>query len=107
MLNIETDDLGVSYEDCGAWRSYSAHTQGETVTELLENCMIVEIDQDGGDIAGYPLCDATGEVAKAAERWIDVLWRARDCAECGKTGLQWTQHESYKEGRLCRCQRLF
>jgi len=69
--NIEVNDLGVPYEDCGRWRGYSLVTFGDTKDQLIENASISETDQDGGEIATYGLEDAPREVDDAVMTWIE------------------------------------
>ena len=46
---VEDGDLGISYEDEGPWRSYDlTDCYGDTPFEAIEQCIISEIDQDGG-----------------------------------------------------------
>ena len=71
-LFIEEDDLEVFYQDVGPWRSYSLSTSGISISELVENGWIFEIDQDGGELDSYALEDAPNDVIKAAIDCINL-----------------------------------
>lgn len=65
-IQINTD-LGVDFADEGAWRSYDLSTHGSSLSELLENAAVSEIDQDGGELDTYELSDASNEIQDAAD----------------------------------------
>jgi hypothetical protein len=69
MIRIE-QDMDISYQDAGPWRSYHLDTYGNSVEELCENATIAEIDQDGGELDCYGYDDAWGEVQKRAREMI-------------------------------------
>lgn len=63
MPNVVIDtDTEVDFADSGAWRSFQLTTHGSSLTELMTNATIAEIDQDGGDINCYDLEDASNEI---------------------------------------------
>lgn len=71
MKNIRINtDLGLDYQDEGPWRSYELYTYGESLTELLENATIGEIDQDGGELDCYNLKGASNEIQDIVDRII-------------------------------------
>jgi hypothetical protein len=51
------EDLLLSYQDAGPWRSYQIYSWGDNLTELLDNCGISEVGQDGDSINCYGLKD--------------------------------------------------
>jgi len=63
-------NLDVYYRDIGQWRSYELSTSGKTLSECLDNAVIFEIDQDGGELDNYDIGNAEGEVYNAAENAI-------------------------------------
>lgn len=65
------EDLGIDYQDAGPWRSYELVTYGDDKEQLLANATIAEIDQDGGELDCYELCEAISDVAVAVEKLID------------------------------------
>ena len=69
-MNIDNLPLEVDYRDSGQWRSYEVQSEGDTLEELLDNCHVFEIDQDGGELDDYPLNDASNEVWQEAEKVI-------------------------------------
>ena len=60
QIFIDTD-LGIEYQDAGPWRSYHLVAQGATYQELLDDAVIAEVDQDGGDLRYYGLRDEYGD----------------------------------------------
>jgi len=48
-------DLGVEYLDIPPWRSYNLTACGDNIDQLLNDAMIAEIDQDGGDLNNYDI----------------------------------------------------
>ncbi len=67
MKNVSIDEsLGIDYLDEGPWRDYALVTEGRSIYELTMNAYIAEVDQDGGELAFYPLADASVEVEQAA-----------------------------------------
>jgi hypothetical protein len=71
MIELNVDDLGVNYQDCGPWRSYSFNTFGSTLEELWDNATVSEIDQDGGEIDCYGAGEAPMEVFNMIEKIIN------------------------------------
>jgi hypothetical protein len=54
--SIETE-LPLDWADEGKWRSFHLYAHGDTLQELIDNAVISEIDQDGGEITSYGLLD--------------------------------------------------
>ena len=54
-FSIQYEDLGISFQDAGPWRSYELSARGNTLEEMLEDATISETDQDGGTIDCYGL----------------------------------------------------
>lgn len=69
LVYIDTD-TGVDFRDEAPWRSYMLTTSGNTLVELLEKSVITEVDQEGGELASYPLYDATLRIVMAGEEII-------------------------------------
>jgi len=67
---IEEEELGISFQDEGPWRSWHLSTYGDSIASLIWNADISEIDQDGGSIDFYPLEDAEPDILAAAEQII-------------------------------------
>ncbi len=67
-----TGDVGISYADCGPWRSYDIDGAGDTIEEFFENAVISEVDQDGGELDCYGLEDAPNEVINAVESYLGI-----------------------------------
>lgn len=65
MITID-EDLGIEWRDAGPFRSFNLSAQGETLSEMLEDATISEIDQDGGELDCYGLEDAPKDVEDAA-----------------------------------------
>lgn len=63
MYGIDTE-LGISYQDCGPWRSYHLETAGDSLEELIQNATVSEVDQDGGELDCYGLDDCSSQVEK-------------------------------------------
>ena len=61
-MNIEINDIGIDYRDSGPWRYYSLITAGDTLSELMNNAVISEVDQDGGELNSYGLDNASNEI---------------------------------------------
>lgn len=74
-MKIKTE-LNFEYRDAGPWRSYTMETYGIHHSDLLDNCMITEIDQDGGDIRSYDLFNAPHEIIKESLSIIEkeIIW---------------------------------
>ena len=47
--------LSYDYEDVPPWRSYEVHAAGDDLRSLIMDAHICELDQDGGELAFYPL----------------------------------------------------
>ena len=67
---IADHDLGIPYTDSGVWRTYALGTWGVTITELVQNATIFELDKHGEELDAYALEDADALVANKA---IDVI----------------------------------
>jgi len=84
---IIDEHLDIDYQDSGRWRSYHLSTDGDNLQELTENADIFEIDQDGGEITNYELCNASNEVIKEASKVIADFFENYDptpwCSSCG------------------------
>ena len=90
---IETE-LGIPYEDCGAWRSYHLMAEGNDIGELWADAHISEVDQDGGDINDYPLEDAGNDVIGAVILLLEQTTGKKICDDCdGEADPQ--DYESY------------
>lgn len=76
MIHID-QDLGIDYRDIGPWRSYQLQTQGDTLQELIENAVISEVDQDGGDLDYYDLGDASNEIYESGMRLITQTYNKK------------------------------
>lgn len=61
LYGIDTE-LGISYQDIGPWRSYHFNTSGDSLQELIDNAVVSEIDQDGGELDCYGIHDGTYEL---------------------------------------------
>ncbi len=72
MIRIDNEELGVDYRDSGPWRSYELQTEGNTELELLENAVVFELDQDGGELGDIAYEDCNSEVQAAVERAVKV-----------------------------------
>lgn len=65
MITIN-QDLGLDYQDWGQWRSYELIAGGDSYEELLESASIVEINQEGKELACYGLNRAEPDVYREA-----------------------------------------
>ena len=65
FMKIKTE-LAYEYRDAGPWRSYSMETEGHHHHDLIDNCTIAEIDQDGGELDCYGIWDAPYKVTREA-----------------------------------------
>jgi len=59
-------NLDIDYQDIPPWRSYYVEASGENFYEVIGSAVIVEIDQDGGELNHYDLKDAEKEVHNKA-----------------------------------------
>lgn len=64
------EDLGISYQDSGPWRSYSISAGGDNIDELMEDVTISETDQNGGELDCYGLDAASNDVYEIV---VDLL----------------------------------
>ena len=76
-------DLEVSFEDSGRWRSYQLVATGNDVDELLADAHIAEVDQDGGEIAFYPLEETPNKIYDVAAKIIEDIGHIQKCY-CGQ-----------------------
>lgn len=72
-LHTISEDTGVEFADAGCWRSYELHADGYTADDMRRLAHICEIDQDGGCIRSYDLCDAPSEVVRVSEGMIESV----------------------------------
>ena len=71
-LNIYIDeDTGMGSDD-GPFRSYTLQASGTTLREVLDDAIIWEVDQDGGDHEGPTLY---GCGPKLFDRCLDIIER--------------------------------
>lgn len=69
LIHIDAD-TGLHSDD-GPFRSYQLQSEGETLIELLENALIWEIDQDGGEHEGQRVYDySRGDLVRVCELMI-------------------------------------
>lgn len=68
-------NLEIDYRDVPPWRSFEVSARGNSVSEMLVDATISEIDQDGGEIRSYGLEDASNEVSQRAESLIASLFQ--------------------------------
>ena len=52
------EDLGIEWADAGPWRSVNICSFGNSLAELIENCSLSEVDQDGGELNTFDLEDS-------------------------------------------------
>lgn len=72
---IQDGDLGISYNDCGPWRSYDiADCYGNDPLDAINNCTIAEIDQDGGELNCYGFDDAPTKVQNTILQLLGISW---------------------------------
>jgi len=71
MIHIEDEEMGISYQDAGPWRSYHLSASGKNLEECLADAHIFEIDQDGGELGDFKLGDAPGEIFKRGVQMIE------------------------------------
>lgn len=64
-------DLGIQYQDIPPWRSYEVSAEGNTLEELLDECYISEIDQDGGELNTYHFTNGSNEAIKIIYNLIE------------------------------------
>lgn len=63
---IPDGDIGISFEDEGAWRAYEiSGAQGNTEEEFFASITIMEVCQDGGELSCYAFDEAPSEVQRA------------------------------------------
>lgn len=70
------EDTGHSNDDC-YFRAYHLSTEGSTPKELIENAVIVEIDQDGGDHEGDSIFGYSNRVIRTCLQIIREELRKR------------------------------
>lgn len=63
-------EMGVSYQDSGQWRSFHLETSGDSLSEMLDNATVSEVDQDGGTIDAYDLREASSQIKNVGFRII-------------------------------------
>jgi hypothetical protein len=66
-ITIQGECLGDDSDERG-WYCYDLTSDGSTLEELVENAVIGEVDQDGGDLDCYGLEDAPNAIQDAAMR---------------------------------------
>lgn len=71
--NISYCDLGVPFQDSGAFRSYELSASGDSLGELIEDATISEIDQDGGELNTYGYAECSTNVLSAVDYQISKL----------------------------------
>lgn len=60
-FNLDCSDIGVVYCDSGPWRCYGVASTGNSVEAFIQNAVIYETDQDGGELDCYEIDDAPND----------------------------------------------
>ena len=69
---VDISDIGVDYQDSGAWRCYGVEAFGNNLSELINSATIYETDQDGGTLDCYDMDVAESAVYQAAKTILKV-----------------------------------
>lgn len=76
LIDVE---LRAKYRGPGAWRCYHLVSQGDTIDEFVKGAVIVEFDNQGGEIATYPWNEAPTRVRNVADKALaDEMKRVHD-----------------------------
>jgi len=62
-----SQDLDVSYQDQGPWRSYQLEAMGDSFEQLWDNAFVYELDKDGGELNLYHAMEAPKQVFEKVE----------------------------------------
>jgi hypothetical protein len=72
---IDCEKMGVSYQDSGPCRSYELSAAGNDHDSMLSTAQVVELSQDGIEMAIYPLSNASLAVQRRGHSMIGSFWQ--------------------------------